>query len=691
MFIKLKKKQNGNWEVIYIGKGEIEQIPINGDIEMATIADLETWTNQDIVIEITWPENAEYYSKQVSTDAGKTWNEYIGPITIEENTEIIAKVEDSTGQELKKATLEIGNIDKQKPTVTITPNGGTGYVMPTNGTEITGNATIKTTLITNDEGGSEVATRQYAWTQGEEPTSWTNFTEGQEVVKSDITATGSWYLWTNVLDTAGNKAVTIQKSEAFVVEDATIETNAIKLSADKTDWTKGPITVTATYGSNLTPISLICTGTNEADYTANGTMSVEVKTNNQTVTAKAQDKAGNIVSASLTINKIDPNDPIVTATTDTVTIYEKDSYDIATYFDVEQNGDAPISKKEYINTSDNNNPISNTTSLSVGTHIIQCTVDKENGGTDYATITIIVGKPLVTTATNIQSATKEYQDAKGNKILVPGGFKVRTDLATTVDQGIVIEDSNSNQFVWIPIGTITKSDDTPVTIDFGRYTFASDGTPILEQSADDYVDRVYVPETHYGSLCISELTVSRVGDDYANATALNLAQFIIKTQENKGYYLGRYEASNTETGDSKFGVSPVSSYQTNASVAARNMYNGNEFVVSDLFNSYMWDTALVFIQNCSTITNYAVKPHGDSSLHNTGTSSDVVCNLYDMSGNLSEWTTENSLTAVYKLDGPFVLRGSGYYSPNLNASGRFDTCNSPWDAPYGFRVGLYVL
>ena len=52
----------------------------------------------------------------------------------------------------------------------------------------------------------------------------------------------------------------------------------------------------------------------------------------------------------------------------------------------------------------------------------------------------------------------ELQDAYGNKIVVPAGFKVTND-AATVDKGIVIEDATSgatagSQFVWIPVGKI---------------------------------------------------------------------------------------------------------------------------------------------------------------------------------------------------------------------------------------------
>jgi len=272
--------------------------------------------------------------------------------------------------------------------------------------------------------------------------------------------------------------------------------------------------------------------------------------------------------------------------------------------------------------------------------------------------------PDVTTATSIQSATTEYQDAKGNKIVVPGGFKVRTDLATTVDKGIVIEDSSGNQFVWIPIGTITKADGSTVTIDLGRYTFnTSNGTPTIKQAASAYTSTVRLPDSYYliyegtTKSYIAELTTSRVGSSSTNATAINLAEFISKTTSNKGFYIARYEASSSSTGNSKSGVAPTTNItQPNASKAARAMYNGNSYVVSDLVNSYMWDTAIVFIQKCSSSTNYANKIDESGSYYNTGASSDVVCNIYDMSGNVSEWGTENSSE-----DGcPCVLRGGPY-------------------------------
>lgn len=79
----------------------------------------------------------------------------------------------------------------------------------------------------------------------------------------------------------------------------------------------------------------------------------------------------------------------------------------------------------------------------------------------------------------------QIKDNKGNKVVVPNGFKIAADSGISVSEGIVIEDkdistdgngaSRGNQFVWVPVGNITKADGSQTTITLGRYTFAENG------------------------------------------------------------------------------------------------------------------------------------------------------------------------------------------------------------------------
>ena len=157
----------------------------------------------------------------------------------------------------------------------------------------------------------------------------------------------------------------------------------------------------------------------------------------------------------------------------------------------------------------------------------------------------------------------EITDSKGNKVVIPGGFKVAKDSGDTVEQGIVIEDVSAtedenvkgSQFVWIPVGTFIKDDgSTSSEIILGRYTFnKTDGTPTLVQAAytkenpENYTKH---DETEIINSRYIELAEYRQGtidnsnhDNDLNATSEDLKSFVESTKRNGGYYIARYEAS----------------------------------------------------------------------------------------------------------------------------------------------------
>ena len=64
-------------------------------------------------------------------------------------------------------------------------------------------------------------------------------------------------------------------------------------------------------------------------------------------------------------------------------------------------------------------------------------------------------KPLITDSsltsndrTTSESTTVIAKDKKENQVVVPGGFKISSASGESVQQGIVIEDKDGNQFVW---------------------------------------------------------------------------------------------------------------------------------------------------------------------------------------------------------------------------------------------------
>ena len=88
---------------------------IQGGLENIKIIPNETeWTNQNIEVEIQYPEEIGDLKKEYSIN-GKDWYEYVEPIIIEENTTVYARLIDETGQTGEIASMEITNIDKTKP------------------------------------------------------------------------------------------------------------------------------------------------------------------------------------------------------------------------------------------------------------------------------------------------------------------------------------------------------------------------------------------------------------------------------------------------------------------------------------------------------------------------------------------------------------------------------------------------
>ena len=286
----------------------------------------------------------------------------------------------------------------------------------------------------------------------------------------------------------------------------------------------------------------------------------------------------------------------------------------------------------------------------------------------------------------------KLKDEKGNRIVVPAGFKI-VDGATTVDKGIVIEDvtetaTKGSQFVWIPVGTITKADGTTATITLGRYDF--DATTGKESA---YSGR-YIEEDANDTSTLKK---------YGNTIAKNITKFKNSVATNGGYYIGRYEArtatarnaaGNALTQITEKGTENVYNYVTQLQAAqlSQNMYNSDKFT-SDLMNSYAWDTAIVFIQNCGTNAKYSRQNSLNTSLAQTGTNSltdtskvDVQCNIYDMARNIFEWTTETSDNSSSRC----VSRGGRYSSSDLYTCFRTSYYTSVSLVSIGFRPLLYL-
>ena len=116
------------------------------------------------------------------------------------------------------------------------------------------------------------------------------------------------------------------------------------------------------------------------------------------------------------------------------------------------------------------------------------------------------------------------EDAYGNKITIPKGFKVlahgtEAGSATytysgnnipAVQDGIVIENgTDGNQFVWVPVGTIKNKDNTTNTITLGRYSdfTKQNGNYVPAQTAENYTQETVITT---GSTQNQNYTIARL-------------------------------------------------------------------------------------------------------------------------------------------------------------------------------------
>ena len=299
---------------------------------------------------------------------------------------------------------------------------------------------------------------------------------------------------------------------------------------------------------------------------------------------------------------------------------------------------------------------------------------------------------------------------------VPKGYTAsKVTGETTVEDGFVIyegeeevNDTNKdtaqttrNQFVWVPVANPSEM--------YGRdedckkwgklYEFSSTGITPLNWTESG------------GVMSITSATSYREPDvvSYDSSNSVNLAQLetefnnmIASVEKYGGFYIGRYETgnlkkaeavvvkNNSDTGSQTW----YTQYNKSKGVAANNN------VTTSMIWGCQWDAVMRWMWNQGgdkkTYTydstgkgNYSgTQGSTDKSIPTGSNDTYAVNNIYDMAGNVHDWTIEAFSTDCR------VLRGGNFYVNDVRYGSAFHRLNyGPTfsrGVPTGSRLALYM-
>ena len=304
---------------------------------------------------------------------------------------------------------------------------------------------------------------------------------------------------------------------------------------------------------------------------------------------------------------------------------------------------------------------------------------------------------------------------------------------TTLKNGLTIQDSTGNQYVWVEV---PKTGKVYPTAGLNITEFTTDEYTAIEDDLHTYTD-VYRDGTSYKDEYYSG--VGLTSDEYTN-----LKKTMLKSvYQNGGFYVGKYEtgiesgpktSGSSSTEPTEIPVIKQNAYPYNsvtcsqAQTLASKMESGN--YTSSLMFGVQWDLVLQYLETKGTsqsdlktnstnwgnyednlwnITNanskyaiyddklenfdwtsgaYGIKDSDTIVLLSTGASDDFSKQgIYDLAGNVWEWTLEYASDSRY----PCAIRG-GYYNLSGNlypAAYRGNHSTTNFLNTFGFRVVLY--
>ena len=320
--------------------------------------------------------------------------------------------------------------------------------------------------------------------------------------------------------------------------------------------------------------------------------------------------------------------------------------------------------------------------------------------------------PTITAAGNLAN-NDNIKEVKEGNIPIPQGYnyikgdKIGGAVITDAASG---EEKEGNEFVWVPVDEISKMASTDIggTDANGNtnyrgvlYNWSTDatGNTAYDWSADStgYREPANLISSYDSKSKNSSWTSTLYQEEY-NKMIKSVSQY-------GGFYVGRYEMSlNSETknAESKYGATSATAESANQWYGLYNKAktyapeNASQKVVSSMIWGSQYDAMLKWMKGnkinvtSSSPTDLSIGTTSKNTTRVTGganngqtVSKDKLSNIYDLLGNIREWTQE-AISTAYR-----ISRG-GYYSGSYAPSSRTDNYPASTFSSYGSRLKLYI-
>lgn len=334
-----------------------------------------------------------------------------------------------------------------------------------------------------------------------------------------------------------------------------------------------------------------------------------------------------------------------------------------------------------------------------------------------------------------------YKDKNGNIAYIPEGFQVSEKLGeNTIDEGLVVKASDGSEFVWVPVdsslraagvygkematktsgvdsngrdnyqgklynftGTGEATNSAEMTESYGQNTISyREPSLVTGSSLDTYAAMESLAGTSYDAdssyyNTILGYTSSTGAIDFGKDMQKDYNAMIESVINYGGFYIGRYETSlSAGVVASKGNAKPMSG-ATDSCNTWYGMYRkqkdyANNLTSEKVKSSMIWGSQYDAMLNWALTGNDKEKVnattngnHSDDNVVNTGTTiTDKINNIYDLEGNLREWTLE-----AVNTDGRVGRGGNCNNSDSPSSRGNSSNPNSP-NTFYGSRLTLYI-